>query len=153
MTRLELAIPPPVVMALTGLLMWLLSWLFPLLVVPWISSATGAVGLGLAGLAIALAGVITFKRASTTIDPRQPARAATLVTFGVYRYTRNPMYLGVLIMLLGWAVFLGNLLSLAAAFLFVPYIGRYQIKPEERLLQEKFGADFVAYKTRVRRWL
>jgi protein-S-isoprenylcysteine O-methyltransferase Ste14 len=153
MNRLELAIPPPVVMLVIGLIMWLLSRLFPALALPWGSNVTAAVVLGLAGLAISLAGIASFKRASTTVDPRQPGQASTLVTFGIYRHSRNPMYLGVLLTLIGWAVFLGNVLALATAFAFVPYMNKYQIGPEERLLQEKFGGAFSAYKAKVRRWI
>jgi protein-S-isoprenylcysteine O-methyltransferase Ste14 len=153
MNRLELAIPPPAVMLVIGLIMWLLSRLFPALALPWGSNVTGAFVIGLVGLTISLAGIASFKRASTTVDPRQPAKASTLVTSGIYRHSRNPMYLGILLTLIGWAVFLGNVLSLAAAFAFVPYMNRYQIEPEERLLQGKFGREFSAYKARVRRWI
>lgn len=105
------------------------------------------------GLAISLLGVVNFKRARTTVDPRRPAEATTLVTSGLYRYSRNPMYLGVLLVLIGWALFLGNLVSVLFIVGFALFINRYQILPEERLLQEKFGADFMAYKARVRRWI
>jgi len=76
-----------------------------------------------------------------------------MVTWGVYALSRNPMYLGGLIMLLGWAVFLSN----ALAFLFLPvyvlYINRFQIAPEERVLTSLFGQTYVAYQARTRRWL
>lgn len=153
MRRLELLIPPPIIMLATGLVMWLLAEWFPEPALHWDRSAAGGVAISLLGVVISLAGVLTFKRASTTVDPRRPAEASTLVTTGIYRYSRNPMYLGVLLVLIGWAVILGNLISALAIVGFVAYITRYQIIPEERLLQEKFSASFTAYKGRVRRWI
>ncbi|MEO6986903.1 MAG: isoprenylcysteine carboxylmethyltransferase family protein [Paralcaligenes sp.] len=100
-----------------------------------------------------MAGIIAFKRAQTTVDPRRPGSASTLVTSGIYRLTRNPMYLGILLVLIAWAIFLGNGLSLLFAFALAMYIHRYQIRPEERFLQEKFGADFARYKAKVRAWI
>lgn len=153
MKALELAIPPPVVMFALGLLMWLLSFLFPALTLPALSNLAAAIVVGLVGLGISMAGIISFKRAKTTSDPRKPAEASALVTSGIYRHTRNPMYLGVLLILIGWGLALGNLLALICAFVFVPYISRYQIQPEERLLQDKFTEAFTAYKAKVRRWI
>lgn len=153
MSRLELLIPPPAVMLVTGAIMWLLSALFPGLALPWLHSRAGGAVIGLLGLSISLAGVLAFKRASTTVDPRRPAETSTLVTSGIYRHSRNPMYVGVLLILLGWAVSLGNPLSALCALAFVAYITRYQILPEERLLLGKFGAEFLEYKSKVRRWI
>ena len=105
-----------------------------------------------AGFLIGIAGVVTFRRASTTVDPRKPC-ASSLVTWGVYALSRNPMYLGGLIMLVGWALFLSN----ALAFLFLPayilYIDRFQIAPEERALTSLFGETYAVYQVRARRWL
>ncbi|HEY9280604.1 MAG TPA: isoprenylcysteine carboxylmethyltransferase family protein [Eoetvoesiella sp.] len=153
MKQLELTIPPPVVMLATGLIMWILSFLFPTLTFSSISSLTGAVVFVLLGLGISVAGVITFKRTRTTSDPRKPADASVLVTSGIYSLTRNPMYLGVLLVLIGWGLWLGNALALICAFIFVPYINRFQIQPEERLLRDKFGAAFASYEAKVRRWI
>ncbi len=153
MDSLELTIPPPAVMLATALAMWLLSILFPAFTLAPLRSLTGAVLIGLAGVAISMAGIVSFRRAQTTMDPRRPAETSTLVTTGIYRMTRNPMYLGTLLVLIGWGVFLGNVAALVCAFVFVPYISRYQIQPEERLLQDKFGAEFTSYKARVRRWI
>lgn len=153
MNTLELAIPPPAVMLVIGLLMWLLFFLFPGFSLPAISSVTGAIGIGLIGLCISMAGIITFKHARTTSNPRNPGEVSVLVTSGIYRLTRNPMYVGVLLVLIGWGVFLGNALALICALIFVPYISRFQIQPEERVLQDKFGAAFIEYKAKVRRWI
>ena len=153
MNRLELLIPPPAIMLTTGVLMWVSSMLFPGFAFPWLHSGAWGATAALLGLAISLSGVAAFKHARTTVDPRRPTEATTLVTSGIYRYSRNPMYLGVLLVLIGWALYLGNLVSALLIVGFALYINRYQILPEERLLQEKFGADFLAYKDKVRRWI
>ncbi len=87
------------------------------------------------------------------MNPIKPGAASSLVSSGVYRFTRNPMYLGLSVTLLGWAVFLSNWLALLAVPVFVLYINRFQIDPEERVLSSLFGAEYAAYKEKVRRWL
>lgn len=153
MKSLELILPPPVIMLTTALIMWLLSVLFPSFTRDIISSLIGAVIIGLVGLGIGVAGIAAFMRAKTTLDPKRPADASILVTSGIYRFTRNPMYLGILFMLIAWGLYLGNILSLLFIIAFVFYIHRFQIRPEERFLEDKFGAEFVLYKTKVRTWL
>jgi protein-S-isoprenylcysteine O-methyltransferase Ste14 len=109
--------------------------------------------LGFIGLAVMLAGGVSFRSAKTTVNPLKPETATALVTSGVYRYTRNPMYLGMLVVLLAWAVYL----SAPAAFLgvvgFWLYMDRFQIRPEEKALAALFGSAFTDYSSRVRRWL
>lgn len=112
-----------------------------------------ALGLALAGGLIALAGVWEFRRARTTINPLAPQRASALVQTGVFGLTRNPMYLGMLMVLIGWAAYLGNAASLLALPLFVWLLNTLQIKPEERILKQRFGEHFVRYAARVRRWV
>jgi len=107
-----------------------------------------AIGVGCIG-----AGINEFRRHKTTIDPRQPQHSSSLVDTGIYRFTRNPMYLGFLVILAGWAVYLGNLLSFMVLPMYVLYLGKYQIEPEERLLAAKFGDRFEAYRRKVRRWI
>jgi protein-S-isoprenylcysteine O-methyltransferase Ste14 len=109
--------------------------------------------LATAGACISLMAVISFRRARTTVNPLRPGTASTLVTGGIYRHTRNPMYLGLSIILLGWAVYLANAPALLLLPGFVLYIYRFQIVPEERTLAALFGAEYQAYRTRVRRWL
>jgi protein-S-isoprenylcysteine O-methyltransferase Ste14 len=105
------------------------------------------------GFITGILGVVTFARAKTTVNPTKPQSSSSLVSWGVYRVTRNPMYLGGLFILTGWAMFL----STPVVFLFLPgyilYINRFQIVPEERVLTSLFGAEFIAYKSRARRWL
>lgn len=153
MRSLELVVPPPVVMLMIALLMWLLALFIPALSFIAISNLLIAVIVAVVGLVISTAGILSFRNQKTTIDPRKPAEVSALVTSGVYRFTRNPMYLGTLLILIGWGIYLGNALALVSAFLYVPYINRYQIQSEEQLLQDKFGAQFSAYKTKVRKWI
>ena len=115
---------------------------------PWLAAVPGALGVGLAAL-----GVWQFRRASTTVDPRDPGKSSALVTGGIYRWTRNPMYLGMLLVLVGWAVYLANLPALLGLPGFVLYMTRFQILPEERHMRRTFGAAFDRYRLRVRRWL
>ena len=94
-----------------------------------------------------------FIKAKTTINPMKPDATEKLVIKGLYRISRNPMYLGVLLLLLAWAAYLHNVLSLAPPLLFVLTMTLFQIKPEEKALHQKFGADYEAYCRRVRRWI
>jgi protein-S-isoprenylcysteine O-methyltransferase Ste14 len=105
------------------------------------------------GLWFALAGVLAFRRARTTVNPTAPGAASSLVTAGVYRVTRNPMYVGFLCFLIGWGFYLTNLFSLIWVIIFMLYMTQFQIKPEEHALAAVFKADFITYAARVRRWL
>jgi len=157
MRFLEHRIPPPVIDAACAGLMWWLARALPAFELwprgVWPFGLGAALGLALLGGAISLAGIWEFRRARTTINPRAPMRARALVTTGVYRFTRNPMYLGMLLVLLGWAVYLGNAATLLGPLLSVLLLGQLQIKPEERILRERFAQDYPRYAARVRRWL
>ena len=100
-----------------------------------------------------LAGVVSFRASRTTINPLKPDEASALVTGGIFRFTRNPMYLGMAFVLFAWATHLGNPWLVVGPLVFALYITRFQIIPEERALLANFGELFVAYKARVRRWL
>lgn len=153
MRTLELKVPPVVVALLTAALMGIVARAAPGL--GWSLPAGGllATGLALVGLLICAMGLAAFKRARTTVNPMTPGTASTLVRSGIYRLTRNPMYLGIALMLLGWAVFLSNALAFCLLAGFPLYMNRYQIRPEERALASRFGHEFAAYASRVRRWL
>lgn len=150
---LELKIPPALVVAVTGALMWLVATIVPAatLVIPGWSVGT-AIFL-LTGVVISGLGVVAFRRARTTVNPMKPGTASVLVAGGIYRLTRNPMYLGFLVALLGWGVWLANVVAFLLLPAFVCYMNRFQIVPEERALRERFGESFVVYQGRVRRWL
>jgi protein-S-isoprenylcysteine O-methyltransferase Ste14 len=97
--------------------------------------------------------VLSFRRAKTTVNPLKPETSASLVSTGVYSFTRNPMYLGMALVLLAWAAYLASPWALAGPALFALYITRFQIIPEERVLARLFGTSFAEYRKRVRRWL
>ena len=138
-------------MAACGLLMWFLSRPAFDFSLPWREVIAGifiAVALGIGVIAL-----IGFRRAKTTVNPLSPEQASALVTGGIYRWTRNPMYLGMLLLLVGWACILSNWAALAILPLFVIYLNRFQIAPEERALRARFGDEFDNYCRKVRRWL
>lgn len=151
--KLELKLPPLIVVLLAVLLMLAADRLLPALAFALPQAPAFAAVLVLAGALPAALGVLAFRRADTTVDPRYPDRTAQLVTSGIYRITRNPMYLGMAIGLAGWAVFLRNWSCFAVLPLFMLYLTRYQIRPEERYMRDLFGDAYADYAMRVRRWL
>ena len=153
MNRLELKVPPPVIGLVVAALMWLAARHAQALAFDFPGREAVALLFALAGAFADLAGLVSFRRARTTVNPLRPGSTSTLVTSGIYRFTRNPMYLGMLLLLVAWSAWLGNALALLLAALFVLYIGRFQIAPEERMLSRLFGPDFDAYRGQVRRWL
>jgi len=148
-----LKVPPVALAVLVALVMWGASLLVPPVAAPSTVRVASAAVLWLAGAGISLAGVFAFRRAKTSVNPTKPDSVSALVSGGIYRVTRNPMYLGFLLMLLGWAAFLWSIAAAVVAMSFVLYMNRFQIAPEERALAARFGAEFSAYKARVRRWL
>ena len=150
---LELRVPPVLVAAVFAGAMWFVTSRLPGLGL--LLPARVAVGLLLAGVgaAVGLAGVAAFRRRRTTVNPTRPEAAAALVSESIYRYTRNPMYLGLALGLAGWAWWLSNAVALALVAGFVAWLDRLQIVPEERALRRKFGTEFDRYAARVRRWI
>ncbi len=153
MQTLELKIPPPAVALIIAGSMWGISLIAPPLEVAAFMRVAAAATIALAGMGISLAGIVAFRRAHTTVNPMKPETTSSLVCSGIYTATRNPMYVGVLFVLIAWAVFLSSAWTLFGPVAFVLYINRFQIAPEERVLLAMFGADYSAYKSRVRRWL
>jgi protein-S-isoprenylcysteine O-methyltransferase Ste14 len=150
---LETKIPPPAVALLVAALMWWLASFTPHARLSHIARLNMGAVLALAGVAFALSGVISFRRWQTTVRPEHPEKASALVSSGPYRYSRNPMYLGLLAMLLGWGIYLAAPWSLLGPLVFVLYINRFQIIPEERALAARFGADYQRFCASVRRWV
>jgi protein-S-isoprenylcysteine O-methyltransferase Ste14 len=150
--NLELKIPPlPLAVAFGGL-MWAIDRWLPIQVDrSMIRTVIASAVFGLA-LAIVVIAVIGFRKARTTVDPFHPEAASTIVTTGIYRIRRNPMYLGFLLALIALAVFLGNIVSAALPLIFIGYMNRFQIGPEERALRLRFGASYEDYLRSVRRW-
>jgi protein-S-isoprenylcysteine O-methyltransferase Ste14 len=154
MTRLELKLPPVLVTVLTAALMYGLARAFPGTRLPnapffsWLALVAA-----LSGVAVGFLGVWTFYRHRTTVSPTKPSSATAVVRSGVYRVTRNPMYLGLALLLLAWALYLRQPLALPLLPLFTLYLTRFQIMPEERALLYKFGEPYADYLRAVRRWL
>jgi len=153
MNFIENKIPPPLVMMIFAAIMWGVSLLDPNAELSQLIRSVLVSVLLLLGVGFAFSGVLSFKASKTTINPLQPETASALVTSGVYQITRNPMYLGFVVFLLAWAVYLGSVWSLVCVAGFVFFIQRFQIVPEERALLSLFGQEFEAYMSRVRRWL
>jgi protein-S-isoprenylcysteine O-methyltransferase Ste14 len=156
MKYLQLKCPPPIVMLISAIIASIISQrglgfiqqqvlnveniIWPLIFV-------------LAGFAVALAGVKEFSAHQTTVNPLDPSQSSILVTSGVFQLTRNPMYLGMLLVLMGWGDLLDNILAYSGALIFFVYISAFQIEPEEKVMKLKFTEDFSEYCRQVRRWL
>ena len=153
MKSLEATIPPPALAAAIAGAMWATSRLAPLIQIPGALRLGTAAAVLLVGIGFSVGGVLAFRRARTTLNPTKPEQASSLVRSGVYRVTRNPMYVGLLCVLVAWAVFLSSAWALLGPLIFVLYIGRFQIAPEERALAKLFGSEFAEYQVKVRRWL
>lgn len=153
MRMLQLKVPPVVVTLLFAGWIWLAARTLPGPSCAGPTSTMLAAGLAGFGGAIAVSGVWQFRVARTTVHPLRPDAATALVTNGIYRFTRNPMYLGLLLALFGWALLLGQPAALLLAVAYVPVMNRLQIIPEEHALRARFGAAFHDYQARVRRWL
>jgi protein-S-isoprenylcysteine O-methyltransferase Ste14 len=153
MRTLELRVPPPVVALLVALAMWGVSRSSVTAAAPEVLRVSLAAVLAAVGIAFDVLGLVAFRRAKTTINPMKPQSTSSMVESGIYRVTRNPMYVGLVFILCAWAVFLWSWWALLGPFAFAAYIGRFQIAPEEEALASLFGAEYLAYKARVRRWL
>ena len=153
MKWLELKIFPPVQFLLFAGAMWWVAGQCPFADFALPFRKLLAIFLFLLGGALGGTGVLAFLRRRTTIHPHRPGHASALVTTGLYRFSRNPMYLGLLLMLTGWALLLAN--GIAVVFLpaFVAVMNRLQIIPEERILRDKFCGEYDIYARTVRRWL
>ena len=150
---LELKVPPVGVVLVMAALMWLVSGAVPAFGFVFPARDLFAVSLAVAGAVTSAMGVASFWRARTTVNPMKPDSASSLVVSGIYARSRNPMYLGLLVALVGWAIYLSNALAFLLLPAFILYMNRFQIEPEERALASLFGQEFAAYKSRVRRWL
>ncbi len=150
---LENRVPPPLVFVLVAAAMWAAARLAPGSTILDGLRLPLAGALALGGLWFGASGIVALRRARTTTDPVNIDAASSLVTGGIYRITRNPMYVGLTALLLGWTVVLGSPWAALGPVAFVLWITRFQIMPEERVLTAKFGAAYADYRKRVRRWI
>lgn len=153
MHRLELKIPPPVVALLVALAMWG-AWRFGVSVqAPTLLRWTLVIALAAVGAGFDLAALLAFRRARTTVNPMKPGKASSFVRSGVYRITRNPMYVGLFMLLCAWSAYLWSAWLLFGPLAFAVYITHFQIVPEEVVLGRLFGDEYARYKGGVRRWI
>ncbi len=144
---------PAVQVIITAILMLLIAEFVPLGQIAGAWQLPLVVVLGIAGAGLIVVCGVAFIRARTTVHPAYPERTSTLVVEGLYCISRNPMYLGFLLILLAWGVFLGSIPAFTPIPLFIGYITKYQILFEERALEQKFGDRYQQYKSKVRRWI
>ncbi len=153
MSFLELKIPPVAQVIITAIVMYGVSKTIPSLQFSFNGSTLIAVGLAVLGVCFGMMGIAQFRKAQTTPNPQALEKVSSLVTSGIYQYSRNPMYLGLVLALLGWALYLSHFLPFVLVPVFMLYMTRFQIQPEERMMARKFGSDYQAYLAQVRRWI
>jgi len=153
MKALELKIPPVVQFLVVFALMWLLAKYLPALSFEIPARRILVVLFFCLGGIVAVPAVAAFRSSGTTVDPRDPEKASRLVVRGIYRYSRNPMYLGLLCLLIAWATYLSNLLAFAWIPLFIGMMNHLQIQPEEEAMEKQFGQKYRDYRKSVRRWI
>ena len=151
--QLDKKIPPPVVALLAGLFIWLTAKVAPSLSVPDTLRYIATFVFWLLSTLVSAPAVVSMKKQDTTLSPLSPEKSSALVSSGVYRFTRNPMYLGLALLLLAWSAWLASPWGVIWVGVFVVYIQRFQILPEERALTESFGEEFGHYCRQVRRWI
>ncbi|MFD2166969.1 methyltransferase family protein [Thalassotalea euphylliae] len=150
---LALKIPPVVLVFICCLLMWIVQAVTPELLFQPPQPILLFLAFSTLGFAFALAGVLSFKRAQTTVNPMTPDSSSSLVVSGIYSVTRNPMYIGFLCFLIGFAFFLSHYLAFIWCAGFIWYMNKYQIAPEEHALTKIFGEEYKEYCLKTRRWL
>ncbi len=152
MNILENKIPPLLIAVLVAIGMWFIPNVTTTKPSGFLRGGLAAI-VALSGVAVVIAGVVSFHKAKTTVNPLRPETASSLVIVGIYHLTRNPMYTGMALVLAGFGVFLWSPALLLGPAIFVIYMTCFQIVPEERALERKFGDEFLRYKNTVRRWL
>ena len=153
MNALALKVPPVAQVIITAAAMYGVSKMVPALTFSLNGSTALAVALGVMGLSLGIMGVTQFRIAQTTPNPQALEQVSSLVTSGVYQYSRNPMYVGLVLILLGWAFYLSHFLAFVLLPIFILYMTRFQIQPEEQMMARKFGKTYQDYLNKVRRWI
>lgn len=153
MDKFKNRVPPPIVMLILAVLMWGISQISINIEMSYLIRMLSLLTLILFAMLFCIEGVISFKLAKTTTNPLKPEAASSLVVSGIYKYSRNPMYLGFALFLLAWSVYLASVMSIVGVVVFVCYMNQFQIMPEEAALNKVFGNEFEQYKSKVRRWL
>ena len=144
-------IPPPLVVLILVISTFFSSKKIDLIQIPFQSLIS--IFILSIGILILLNPVLKFKKSKTTINPIKFKKVNKLVTSGIYKYSRNPMYLGLLMIVISSSIFYLNIYSILTPLFFYLWINRFQIKREEIFLTEKFGEDYLSYKKKTRRWI
>ena len=152
-TLLETKLPAPVLALLLGAAMKWFALTHPEVIDTSEWRRLGGIACAVVSAAIALSAFFVMRRARTTINPFSPTRASQLVTSGPFRFSRNPLYLSLLLLLVGYAFRLDAWFIWLSPALFLAYVTCFQIVPEERALRHQFGDAFARYCERTRRWL
>ena len=150
---MRLLVPPPIYAIGFAGFIWAMSLWFPQFGFDFTGKVVLSGVVAITGLGLDLVSLQRFFKAHTTVSPMSPRDTKTIVEDGIYRYTRNPMYLGLTLILGAFALWIGNLLGFIAIPVFIWVITQFQIRPEEEILLEKFGEPFGDYMMRVRRWI
>ena len=144
-------IPPPIVTLICGLGIYFSRSLFPtynhtsIVIISSLFLSLGTMTL--------IAAMLSFKKQKTTVNPLQPERASSLVISGVFKYSRNPMYLGLSLILLSAAIQFNFVGGTLIVLMFIAFITKFQIIPEEIAMEKLFGEEFVQYKKKTRKWI
>ncbi|MDZ7806055.1 MAG: isoprenylcysteine carboxylmethyltransferase family protein [Gracilimonas sp.] len=150
---LKLKIPPVVVFLICVGLIWAIHQIIPNQILLFEGGVIIGIGLMITGGLIGVLAVIEFARRSTTVNPHKPENTKEFVRSGVYTFSRNPMYLALLIVLISPVFYWANPFIIVVLPVFVWYLNEFQIKPEEEIMGQKFGDAFEEYKEKVRRWI
>ena len=144
-------IPPPLVVLILVISTFFSSKTIDLIQIPF--QTLISIFIFSIGILILINPVLKFKKSKTTINPIKFKKVNKLVTSGIYKYSRNPMYLGLLMIVISSSIFYLNIYSILTPLFFYLWINRFQIKREEVFLTEKFGEDYLSYKKKTRRWI
>jgi len=150
---MKLKIPPALQVAIFAFLIWLINKLTEVKHLDFEYQKEFSWLIFGLGVVIGIIAIYELGKVQTTVDPRNPDKASKLVIVGIYKISRNPMYLGLFFILLAFIIKLGNLYALPVLIIYVEYITTYQIKPEETALKDLFGDDYSHYLKSVRRWI
>lgn len=145
-------IPPPVILLISGLAIWLLKNIAPLPIPYSIRAILGTLFI-IFGFGLDLVGLLEFRKFQTTMNPLKPENASKIVQTGIYSKTRNPMYLGMVFVLIGWSIISKASFGILIIPMFIKYIETFQIKPEEEILSSQFGDEYDNYRSKVARWI
>ena len=149
---MKLKLPPVLIFVIFSILMYVLSLVLPFGDFEFFGREVLILFLLGMGALVGFISLIQFYIAKTSIDPRTPSKASDLVTNGLYKFSRNPMYVALLMVLLAWGLWLGNAFNTLLAAGFVGYLNKFQIIPEEKALSDMYGKAYKHYCTQVRRW-